>query len=260
MSTEEAKVKLYWLEQSRSQRILWLLEELKVNYEVEIFHRDKQTFLAPPELQKVHPLGKSPVISITPPGADAKPIVLAESGWMTEYLCTHFLEGQRLVPKRWQEGKENTIGGETEAYLRHQYYLHYAEGTLMPYLVLSLVIGRLKSTDIPFFVRPITSMVANKIISAFIAPNIKKNLAMLNDQLSTSGGKYLCNDQLTAADILMSFPLIAAQARFKDIVPGWEQTYSRVSEYIKTLESSPGYKKSIAKVEELDGGKFTASL
>lgn len=91
----------------------------------------------------MHPLGKSPVISITPPGADAKPIVLAESGWMTEYLCAHFPEGQRLVPKRWQEGKENTIGGETEAYLRHQYYLHYAEGTLMPYLVLSLVIGRM---------------------------------------------------------------------------------------------------------------------
>ncbi|XWW94792.1 hypothetical protein V2A60_002740 [Cordyceps javanica] len=259
MSTDTAKVKLYWLEQSRSQRILWLLEELKVNYEVEIFHRNKQTFLAPPELAKVHPLGKSPVITITPPGADAKPIVLAESGWMTEYLCTHYPEGRRLVPERWQEGKENTIGGETEAYLRHQYYLHYAEGTLMPYLVMSLVIGRLKGTDIPFFVRPITSMVANRIIALFIAPNLKKNLAMLNEQLSTSGGKYLCNDQLTAADILMSFPLIASKSRLRDIVPGWEQTYPRVSEYIQTLESSPGYKKSIAKVEELDG-KFQPSL
>ncbi|KAM3529100.1 hypothetical protein MY4038_005566 [Beauveria bassiana] len=259
MSTEEAKVKLYWLEQSRSQRILWLLEELKVKYEVEIFHRNKQTFLAPPELEKVHPLGKSPVITITPAGADAKPIVLAESGWMTEYLCTHYPEGQRLVPKRWQEGKENTIGGETEAYMRYKYYLHYAEGTLMPYLVLSLVIGRLKGGDIPFFVRPITSIVANRIISLFIAPNIKKNLAMLNDQLSTSGGKYLCYDQLTAADILMSFPLLAAKGRFTEIVPGWEKTYPRVVEYIKTLESNPGYKKSIAKVEELDG-KFQASL
>lgn len=102
-------------------------------------------------------------------------------------------------------------------------------------------------------------MVANKIFALFIAPNIKKNLAMINEHLATSGGAYLCNDQLTAADILMSFPLIAAQARFKDIVPGWEQTYPRVSEYIKTLEASPGYKKSIAKVEELDG-KFSASL
>ncbi|KAJ3480795.1 hypothetical protein NLG97_g7983 [Lecanicillium saksenae] len=261
MATAEAKVKLYWLEQSRSQRILWLLEELQVKYEVEIFHRNKETKLAPPELEKVHPLGKSPVVTITPPGAaaDAKPIVLAESGWMTEYLCSHYPEGQRLVPKRWQEGKENTIGGETEAYLRHQYYLHYAEGTLMPYLVMSLVIGRLKGSDIPFFVRPITSMVANKIFSLFIAPNIKKNLAMINDHLSTSGGAYLCNDQLAAADILMSFPLIAAQARFKDIIPGWEQAYPRVAEYIKTLEASPGYKKSIAKVEELDG-KFQASL
>lgn len=82
---------------------------------------------------------------------------------------------------------------------------------------------------------------------------------MLNDQLSTSGGKYLCYDQLTAADILMSFPLLAAKGRFTEIVPGWEKTYPRVVEYIKTLESNPGYKKSIAKVEELDG-KFQASL
>ncbi len=102
-------------------------------------------------------------------------------------------------------------------------------------------------------------MVANRIISLFIAPNIKRNLSMLNDQLSTSGGDYLCNDQLTAADILMSFPLIASKSRFKEIVPDWEKTYPRVAEYVKTLENSPGYKKSIAKVEELDG-KFSASL
>ena len=102
-------------------------------------------------------------------------------------------------------------------------------------------------------------MVANRIFSLFIGPNIKKNLKMINDQLSTSGGKYLCNDQLTAADILMSFPLIAAHGRFSDIVPEWKQTYPRVVEYIKLLESSPGYKKSIEKVEQLDG-KFSASL
>lgn len=102
-------------------------------------------------------------------------------------------------------------------------------------------------------------MVANRIFGLFIAPNIKKNLKMINEHLSTSGGKYLCNDQLTAADILMSFPLIAAQARFKDIVPEWQETYPRVAEYIKLLEASPGYKKSIEKVEQLDG-KFSASL
>lgn len=103
-------------------------------------------------------------------------------------------------------------------------------------------------------------MVANKIFALFIAPNIKKNLAMINEHLATSGGQYLCNDQLTAADILMSFPLIAAQSRFKEIVPGWETSYPKVAEYIKTLEASPGYKKSVEKVKELDGGKFQASL
>jgi hypothetical protein len=130
------------LEQSRSQRIVWLLEELGFPYEIEVFHRNKQTMLAPPELQKIHPLGKSPVISVTP-AAGGEPIVIAESGFMTEYLCMHAPEHkQHLVPKRWKDGQENKVGGETEAWMRHQYFLHYAEGTLMPMLVMGLVIGR----------------------------------------------------------------------------------------------------------------------
>lgn len=96
---------------------------------------------APPELEKVHPLGKSPVVVITPPGESAEPIVLAESGYMANYLCEHFPEGRRLVPQKWKEGMEGKIGGETEAWLRNQYFLHYSEGSLMPYLVLSLVIS-----------------------------------------------------------------------------------------------------------------------
>lgn len=129
------------LNQSRSQRIVWLLEELKVPYELEIFHRNKQTMLAPPELLKIHPLGKSPVISVTPV-AGGEPVVLAESGYMAQYLTEHLPEGERLTPKRWKEGMEGKVGGETEGYQRYQYYLHYCEGSLMPILVMSLVIGR----------------------------------------------------------------------------------------------------------------------
>lgn len=128
------------LEQSRAQRIVWLLEELGAPYELQIFHRDKQTMMAPPELQKVHPLGKSPVVSVTPPGGE--PVVLAESGLMTQYLCEHLPGGKRLVPTRWRDGREGEVGGETEAWMRYQYYLHYAEGSLMPILVMSLVISR----------------------------------------------------------------------------------------------------------------------
>lgn len=111
-------------------------------YDVELFYRSKETFMAPAALEKIHPLGHSPVVSVTPPGEGAEPIVLAESGYITQYLCEHLPEGKRLVPKRWKEGKEGVIGGETDEYLRYEYYLHYVEGTLMPILVMALIIGR----------------------------------------------------------------------------------------------------------------------
>jgi glutathione S-transferase len=115
------------LEQSRSQRILWLLEELKVPYELEIFHRDPKTHFAPPELKKVHALGKSPVISVTAPGS-SEPVIVAESALVVEYLLDHFANGSTLLPKRWKEGQEGKVGGETEEWLRFRYYMHYAEG------------------------------------------------------------------------------------------------------------------------------------
>jgi glutathione S-transferase len=115
------------LEQSRSQRILWLLEELKVPYELEIYHRDPKTHFAPPELKKVHALGKSPVISVTAPGS-SEPVIIAESALVVEYLLDHFSNGSTLLPKRWKEGQEGKVGGETEEWLRFRYYMHYAEG------------------------------------------------------------------------------------------------------------------------------------
>lgn len=133
-------VQFFRLDHSRSQRIVWLLEELKLEYELEVFHRNKQTKLAPPELQKIHPLGKSPVITITPAGS-TEPIVLAESGFMTQYLVDHFPEGEKLKPKKWKDGQEGKIGGETESWLRYEYFLHYCEGSLMPVLVMALVLG-----------------------------------------------------------------------------------------------------------------------
>ena len=131
------------LNQSRSQRILWLLEELKVDYEIKVFKRNKD-MLAPPELKDVHPLGKSPVIAVQAPGAE-KPVILAESGNMVEYLIEHL--GQQLLPKRYMDGKEGQIGGETEEWLRYRYFLHYAEGSLMTLMILGIFVGRKYSPE-----------------------------------------------------------------------------------------------------------------
>ena len=120
------------LEKSRSQRILWLLEELKVPYSLKTFKRQKN-MLAPPELTKIHPLGKSPIIAVSSNATNGTPLIIAESSNIIEYLITHF--GKHLQPQQWQQGKEGEVGGETEEWLRYRYLMHYAEGTLMPYLV-----------------------------------------------------------------------------------------------------------------------------
>jgi len=126
------------LEQSRSHRILWLLEELKLKYELKTFKR-RADKLAPAELKEVHPLGKSPIITIEAPGT-SKPLVLAESGAIVEYLVDHFGQARpSLVPARYREGQEGKIGGETEEWMRYRYFMHYVEGSLMPFLVMTLV-------------------------------------------------------------------------------------------------------------------------
>ena len=111
-------------------------------YELELFRRTKD-MLADERLTEIHPLGKSPVISVTPPASvGGDPIVLAESGHITQYLTEHLAAGGKLLPKRWKDGLEGKVGGDTDAWLRHQYYMHYCEGSFMPFLVMTLVIGR----------------------------------------------------------------------------------------------------------------------
>lgn len=124
------------LEKSRAQRVLWLLEELKLDYEVKTYKRQEKQ--APPELKKVHPLGKAPILVIES-DARSTPLVLAESGNMIEYLIDHY--GSRLAPKKYLDGKEGQVGGETEEWLRYRYYMHYAEGSIMPYLLIMLLFG-----------------------------------------------------------------------------------------------------------------------
>ncbi|KAJ9193855.1 hypothetical protein DTO166G4_114 [Paecilomyces variotii] len=249
-----ATITLYWLEQSRSQRIVWLLEELNLSYNLKTFKRGSD-MLAPPELKSVHPLGKSPVISIEAP-ATSKPLVIAESGSIVEYLCEHF-GGERLIPKRYAQGKEGQIGGESESWLRYRFYMHYAEGSLMPFLVIALLVNKIRNAPVPFFIRPIPAFVAGQIESQFLTRNLQTHFSFLEDQIRTSpdGGKFLCGQELTAADIMMSFPLIAAAGR--DIFDKGE--YPELTAYINRLQDTEGYKKAAAKIEEVEG-TFKASL
>ncbi|KIY49380.1 thioredoxin-like protein [Fistulina hepatica ATCC 64428] len=218
-SSEQPKIVLYWLEQSRAQRILWLLEELKLPYELKVFHRQPDK-LAPPELKKIHPLGKSPVLSITPAGSET-PIVIAESAFITEYLLEHFGKDTTLLPKRWKEGQEGEIGGETEQYMRYKYFLHYAEGSLMSILLVALIVENIKNSPVPFFIKPITSGVASKVRSFFVDPNLLTHFDFLEKQLESScppgsvaaAEPFLCGPHLTGVDILLSFPLIASRGR-----------------------------------------------
>ncbi|CZT19906.1 related to glutathione S-transferase [Ramularia collo-cygni] len=246
------KITLHWLDQSRSQRVVWLLNECKgIDYKIDVYKR--VNMLAPPELKKVHPLGKSPVISVEAP-ALKEPLVIAESGTLTEYLSEHF--AQHLIPKRYQEGKEGVVGGETEEWLRYRFYMHYAEGSLMTLLLIGLFIDQIRNAPVPFFIKPITKTIAGRVDSMFLNENYATHFAFLNSQIASSpgGGKFLCGKDLTAADILMSFPLIRGQEK----IPAGKNPELRA--YIKMLEQHEGYLASIKKIEEVTGEKYQSNL
>ena len=189
MAIVGAMITVHHLERSRSHRVLWLLEELGVPYEIVRYARDPQTMLAPPELRAIHPLGKSPVIT----DGDA---TIAESGAILEYLVERH-GGGKLAP---------AVG--TPAHLRYRYFLHYAEGSLMPPLLVKLIATRIASAKMPFFARPIAKKIAASIEASFVAPNLTRHLAFLESELASR--TWFAGDELTAADIQMSYPLEAA--------------------------------------------------
>ena len=176
------------------------------------------------------------------------------------YLCSHFAgrasapATASLVPKKWRDGKEGEVGGETDEWLRWEYIMHYSEGSFIPLVVFKLLLDMLTSPGVPFFVRPLSGLVASKLVSAYVYPNARKNLEFLEGMLGER--KFLCGEELTAADILMSFALIAAKDRFAD-AGAWEGgidgEFPKLWAYLERLEGAEGYKRSVKKVEELDG-------
>ncbi|ERF73535.1 hypothetical protein EPUS_07740 [Endocarpon pusillum Z07020] len=246
-SAPTAKITLHWLESSRAHRILWLLEELQVPYELKTYRRQK-SMLADPKLKEVHPLGKSPIMEIESP-ATSKRLVLAESGAIVEYLTDHW--GKWLIPKRYQEGKEDQVGGETESWLRHRFYMHYAEGSLMPLNVIELVLRNIKNAPVPFFIRPITNSIANRIETAFLEKEFELHYQFLEDQLANSpdGGEYLCGNEITGADILTSFPVEMGNHR-SDIK---QEQFPKVFAYVERLYQREAYKRATEKIIQVEG-------
>lgn len=185
-------ITVHHLNQSRSQRILWLLEELEQPYEIVRYQRNPKTLLAPPELKRIHPLGKSPVVVM-----DGE--VLAESGAIIETLVERFGAQHLSAPPG------------TADFARYRYWLHYAEGSAMPPLLLKLVFDRVASAPMPFFAKPIARAIAAKAMSNFIGPQITLHLAYLESELERRD--WFAGDAFSAADVQLSYPLEAAQAR-----------------------------------------------
>lgn len=216
---------VHHLNHSRSQRVLWLLEELGVRYRIERYERDPTTMLAPPALMKVHPLGKSPVIT------DGK-LTVAESGAIIEYLVERYGEG-RLSP---------AVG--TPEHLRYRYWLHYAEGSLMSPLLMKLVFDQVEKAPMPFFAKPIAKAIAAKVKGAFVSPNIERHLDYLEAELKDAD--WFAGTEFSAADVQMSFPLEAAAAR-----AGLDNSRPRLMDWLERIHARPAYHRALEK-----GGPF----
>jgi len=198
---------VHHLNNSRSQRILWLLEEMGTPYEVKRYERDRATMLAPSALRAVHPLGKSPVI-------DDDGIVVAESGAIVEYLAGTYGHGQLTPPPG------------TAAALRVNYWMHFAEGSAMTPLLLKLYLSRLGDAAGPLLAR-VDAQIAALLIYA---------------ERELGSGPFLGGDSLTIADIQMSFPLEAATAR-----GGLDSKYPGLVAYLARLHARPAYQRALTR-------------
>jgi len=209
---------VHHLNNSRSQRILWLLEELGLEYQIKPYQRDAQTMLAPPELKAVHPLGKSPVVS------DGD-LTLAESGAIIEHLADRYGAG-RLAP----------AFGSVER-VRYLYWLHFAEGSAQPPLLLKLLFDRIK-TKSPMLVRPIARAIADQALKGYVLPNIERNLNFMEAELGKDD--WFAGPQFSAADIQMSFPVEAAAMR-----AGLDASRPKLMAFLKKIHARPAYRKAL---------------
>ena len=214
---------VHHLNNSRSQRVLWLLEELQLPYEVRRYERDPQTMLAPPALREVHPLGKSPVVV-----DDGE--VVAESGAIIEYLVDKYgadAHGDlaQLQPPR-----------GTAEFRRCRYWMHYAESSLMNWLVMKLVFTTIPRQPMPFFARPIARSICGNVQRKLIDPNLEQERAFIEDHLSRH--RWFAGEPLTMADFQMSFAVEALLARSSG------SPTPRLQEYLARIRARPAYQRA----------------
>jgi len=215
---------LHHLNNSRSQRILWLLEEIGCDYEIKHYQRDAETMRAPDTLRAVHPLGKSPVIS------DGD-VVVAESGAIIEYLVDTYAPQLRPEPG-------------SAAHRDYRYWMHFAEGSLMPPLLVKLLGDRISQAKVPFFVKPIVKGISKQLETSYSGPETAQLLDFINRQLA--GQAWICGDELTGADFQLSFPLEAAGSR----LPGFN-SHTNITRYLERIHARPAYQRALGK-----GGEY----
>jgi glutathione S-transferase len=208
---------VHHLENSRSQRVLFMLEELGLEYEIIRYARDPDTQLAPPELARIHPLGHSPVIT---DGART----VAESGAILEYLAETY-GGGRFVPP-----------AGTEDRLRYTYFMHFAEGSAMPWLLLKLVFTTLPRKA-PLLLRPLVSAISSGVNQKLVEPQLRSIFGFLEGELAERD--YFAGGEFTAADVQMSFPLEAAASRMD------MGRYPRLARYVERLHARPAYGRAL---------------
>lgn len=211
-------ITVHHLADSRSQRVLWLLEELAVEYQVERYERDPATGLAPASLKRVHPLGKSPVIT-------DQSRTVAETGHIVEYLVHEHGAG-RLAP-----------AAGTEAYLRYRYWLHYAEGSLMTPLLLRLVFDAVGARA-PWVARPFAKALCNRVQRDFVQPQLRLHFDYLENELRSQS--WFAGDQFSAADIVLSFPIEAAVTRL-----GLGERCPQLRRFVDTVQARPAYQRAL---------------
>jgi glutathione S-transferase len=214
-------ITVHHLNNSRSQRVLWLLEELELEYQVQHYQRDPVTMLAPSSLRAIHPLGKSPVVT-------DNGLTLAESGAIIEYLVEQYGNGS-LVP-----------AAATPQRLRYRYWLHYAEGSAMPLLLLKLIFGRLARPPMPALLRPLAALIGRGMQSKYIDPQLRIHLAFMEAELNKSS--WFAGDAFTAADIQMSFPVEGAYSRGV-----LDSHYPNLLKFLEAIHARPAYRRAIEK-------------
>jgi len=209
---------VHHLNDSRSQRVLWLLEELGLPYEVKRYQRDAKTMLAPAELRAIHPLGKSPVI-------DDGDVRVAETGAIVDYLIETYGQGRLRAAPGTEDGR------------RYTYWLHYAEGSAMPPLLLKLVFSQLPRRA-PALLRPLVKGIANKALTGFVDPQLRTHAAFWEGELGRA--PWFGGQAFGAADIMMSFPVEAAASRAIALVD-----YPRLAAFLKAIRARPAYQRAL---------------